>query len=49
MPAYSPEIITLGILECWNNGILGIKTDIILIIISDFEFVSKKDIILWNP
>jgi hypothetical protein len=36
-------------MEWWNNGILGIKMEIVLILISDLPFVSKKDIILLNP
>jgi hypothetical protein len=38
-----------GKMEWWNNGILGKKTEIILILISDLPIVSKKDLILLNP
>jgi hypothetical protein len=33
----------------WKNGIMGIKTEIIFIFISDLQSVSKKDLILLNP
>jgi hypothetical protein len=36
-------------MEWWNSGILGIKTEIILILTSDLENGSKKDLILMNP
>jgi hypothetical protein len=36
-------------MEWWNNGVLGIKTEIILILTSDLENGSKKDLILMNP
>ncbi len=38
-----------GMMEWWNNGILGLKSEIILILYYYFKNRSKKDLILMNP
>jgi hypothetical protein len=34
--------MAIGIMELWNNGKLGIKTENILILISDFPNAHRK-------